>query len=287
MFESFPPPSKVERSIKTPIILQMLGKTALYGYTILPFNRNNPLPLFGVVEKESAQSPQLLYKDITTVAEHTREIVEDRNITAVDQRSFSDKLISSAYMVQFTDRLINQDQAFFEYNTMKTLKDSFVLAAHRQAFPLGFDQQLEIALELTHNNLAQALTNLWLTSRQYARWLDSVAISNMPALTPDEILDEMREWRSSILACKQADMKNFQDTAGDNYYAWTHARARVLYGSEPGVANRIGKFVFEHGTTLNTHIRLIKQTIPSNHKIAAAYGNRIGDTILKVVKSTS
>lgn len=272
-----------EQPLRAPVLLKMLGHLAIHAYEHLPLIHRREMPLFGVMEQELASHPQPLHPDMPTTVEKVREVLASHAVAAPGRLSFPDKITRSARMVQFTDRLISRDHAFFEYDSMKVLKDRFVASAEQQSHPLSFDQQLDIALELADGDITGALTKLWFVSRQYARWLDTVSILNLPDLTPEEIFTEMKEWRSSILACKNADEKNFQDTSGDSYYAWTHARARIIYGSDNGIPNRIGKFLFEHGTAINTH-RFIKQSIPSNHQAAAAYGNAIGDAILEAVK---
>ncbi len=273
-----------EQPLPAPVLLKMLGHLAMHAYEHLPLIRSRDMPLFGVMEQEAAGSPQPLQPTVSTIAENINKVLDSHEVAVPEELSFSEKFTRSARMMQFTNRLVSHEQAFFEYGSMKELKNRFFTSAEKQSHPLSFDQQLGIALELSDNNLDSALTKLWFTSRQYARWLDTVSIHNLPSLTPGEILREMKEWRSSILACKNADANNFQDTSGDSYYAWTHARARVMYGSGSDIASNIGKFVFKHGTTINSH-RVIRQTIPSNHKAAAAYGNAIGDAILDTAKS--
>lgn len=280
-----PSPEK-EQPLRVPDLFKMLGRAALYGCTHLDSIRNRPPTLFGVMEEEVAASPQPLHPDIATTIENTREMLTKHAISTPERFSLSDKFMRNARMIQFTDRFAGSDQAFVHYDSMKTLKDRFVASAEHQAYPLGFDQQLDIALELSGSDSIEGLTNLWFASRQYARWFDSVSIHDLSEFAPAEILMEMKEWRSSILACKNAEDGDFQDTSGDSYYAWTHALARVMYGSGTSAADRIGKYVFSHGTAINSHThKFIKQSIPSNHTVAAAYGNRIGDAVLDAMET--
>lgn len=282
-FNTHPPDQ--ERTLPVSVLIKMLGHLAIHVYEHLPVARNQAMPLFGQIEQELASFPQPLHPDIPAIAENIHDLLVERSVAPPDNLSFSNKFTRSTRMIQFTDRLTNADNAFFQYSSMKILKDHFVDRAEKQAYPLSFDQQLTIALDVSNNNITGALTKLWLASRHYARWLDSVSILNLPDFTPEEMMQEMKEWRGAILACKNADSKNFQDTAGDSYYAWTHARARVMFGIDSSLPDRIGKLIFQHGTTINTH-RLIEQSIPSDHRVAAKYGNAIGDAILRALKTT-
>lgn len=284
MAESNKQPPDKERPLKAPALLQMIGHTAMYGYTQMRTARNRPPTLFATMEEEVANSPQPLHPDTATTTKYIQAVLTKHTVATLEHLSLSDKFMLSARMIQFTDRLVGGGQAFFRYSSMKTLKDRFVASAEEQAYPLNFAEQLSIALDLTGDNIEEALTNLWFASRQYARWLDSVSIHDLPKFTPEEVLIEMKEWRSTILACKNADEKNFQDAAGDNYYAWTHALAHVIYGSGTGIPDRIGQYIFNHGTAINTRARLIKQSVPSDHRAAAAYGNQIGGVILDAIK---
>lgn len=267
-------------------MLRSIGCAATRDYADLRTVRNRLPTLYRAVEEEVADSPQPLHPDIAMTVYHVRKALAGHHITPPENIPFSDKLTQSIRMAQFTNHLSSEEQAFFDYDTMKDMKERFVSSAEQQMHPLGFGQQLDIALELFDGNITESLTSLWLTSRQYARWFDSVSIRGLPEFSAEETIKEMKEWRSSILACKNADAKNFQDTAGDSYYAWTHALAQVMYGSGSGLPDRIGKLIFSHGTTI-MHVgvhSLIKQSVPSNHRAAAAYGNRIGETILESIR---
>lgn len=158
--------------------------------------------------------------------------------------------------------------------------------------PLGFAQQLEIALNQTQGDLPEAIWRLFLMSRQYGRWFDSGMIPDMPDYSRDEKLELMRTFAVSVRACKPFDQEGAQDSAGDAYYTWTHALGTFVFSAlarrqTPTV--KLGKHVIQNGTNLmhNLAHRYKAQRLPSDHSIAAQYGNAIGDCIVDVVNQNT
>lgn len=157
-----------------------------------------------------------------------------------------------------------------------------LVEAGKQGTPLDFSEQLEIALRQTTGDLPEALWRLFITTRLYSRWYDTAIIEGLEDYTQDEIVDRMIALSTSLRACKEFSNDYAQDAAGDAYYCWTHALAKVAFGALP---EKIGKFemlggeVTANGTSLMHGLahRLKKQNLPSDHTIAAGYGNMIGD----------
>lgn len=147
--------------------------------------------------------------------------------------------------------------------------------------PLTFHQQLEIALKQTSGDLPEALWRLFVTSRLYTRWLDTGLVTSMPELRAADIQNRMAAWSTSFAACKPADSCVDQDVAGDVYYCWTHAFAKVAYQVLPTAKTPltyIESWALHYGTALNHGIlhKFAPQRMQSNHYTAAAYGNAIG-----------
>lgn len=154
---------------------------------------------------------------------------------------------------------------------------------------LTFSEQLEIALHQTSGDLPEALWRLFVTCRLYARWLDADLIVDMPAMTGEEIQKRMYAWSQSLAACKAADGCLDQDVSGDTYYCWTHALAKVVYQFLPAKRTllvRLESDALHHGTLLNHGIlhKFAPQRMPSNHYVAAAYGNAIGRECVAVLE---
>lgn len=79
-----------------------------------------------------------------------------------------------------------------------------------------------------------------------------------------------------------------QDPAGDQYYAWTHALAKVAIRTAAGLPQPVrfvSEAVFHNGTELMHRLvhPFLKQGVKSDHRIAAAYGNAMGRAIADLV----
>lgn len=155
--------------------------------------------------------------------------------------------------------------------------------------PLGLADQLTIALRQTDGDLPEALWRLFVASRLYARWYDEDAITGLPDLTEKEVIARMAAWSRAVKAIKPYGSCPDQDAAGDVYYAWTHALAKVAYGPlalQQTVLTRLEAKALEHGTMLNHKLahKTRPQGVKSDHTMAAAYGNQIGDVCARVLR---
>ncbi len=101
----------------------------------------------------------------------------------------------------------------------------------------------------------------------------------------------MMAWERSIAAVKDGDANEFQDSAGDGYYVWTHALSRVIYTALPQHKNWISRAyskAFERGSyAMSASAMLGKVSVfgtMSNHIPASRYGNVIGEISARHVK---
>lgn len=273
-FDIIREPLETEQRPRKPTLLEALGARVVF-LSQTPYHS-----LY--VEKETELSPQPLQPSVNQTIKNIREVVTQHTIDRPENLPLARRISLSAQMIVFTNQMPGDTFAPLEYTDIKNLKDSFLTAANEQGRPLSFDQQLDVALDLSQDDLLQALIHLCFASRQYSRWHDSTSIRDFPDFTEEQAITEMKEWRSCLLACKTADATQFQDASGDNYYAWTHALARVMYSIQPGAYNQTGKYIFERGTDIMrlTAHKIKKQKVPSDHRLAAQYGNAIGDAIL-------
>lgn len=175
-----------------------------------------------------------------------------------------------------------------QYGPIAELREEMAARAAHSA-PLGYPEQLDLALEQNSGNISESLWRLFLASRLHARWLDSAIIANMPYLTRDQKLEHMRTWRNSIAACKEPSPSRAQDPSGDAYYTWTHALAKVAFTIGPAretCFTRTAVGIFENGTRIMHKVvhNLIRQVVVSDHTVAAAYGNAIGQGIIDSVR---
>ena len=229
--------------------------------------------------------PQPLHPSIESTTASVSALLAERQTVLAPPHipSVASKAISAAYMVQFADHFTSDEPMMtIGYDQINELKSRFVTAANAQAGPLTYNDQLALAMDMTGNDVTEALTLLCYASRQYARWLDGKMIDDMPDYTEEEILEQMKEWRLTLLASKLNDGE-FQDPAGDTYYAWTHALARVTFGGSQALHDVAAKYIFGRGTDIMHAVvhAVSKQAVPNSHRAAAAYGNAIGDAILE------
>ena len=131
-------------------------------------------------------------------------------------------------MYQFSDRNGLAEAMRTPFEVTESLHDKIIQQA--ETAPTTFPQQLRLALE-DAPTLPSAVWNLFLTSRQYARWRDTPSLDGAPVLSKDEKLQKMHQWEKAVAAVKPGESAdNYQDAAGDTYYVWTHALARIIYG---------------------------------------------------------
>ncbi len=159
--------------------------------------------------------------------------------------------------------------------------------------PVTPSEQLRLALEHAPT-IPSAVWNLFIASRHFARWRDSPAIDGLPHMSEDTALTLMREWQASLTAAKStSDTVPYQDAAGDTYYLWTHALARIMYTALPEKRTPLSK-AYEVAFRYGSHFmsashqlgRLSVIGTMSNHIPASIYGNAIGDTLANAVKKS-
>jgi len=201
-------------------------------------------------------------------------------------------VLLSGLLVQFADYVPGlQGRVQVPYENISGLYED-VTARAAKAEPLGFAEQLDVALEHNKGNLVDSLWQLFITSRLHARWLDGNIVQGMPDYSRDEKVRLMQGWRASIAACKPYEPGLPQDPNGDAYYAWTHTLAKVAYSLAPARESRTSRAAiatFHRGTAImHTAVHSFnKQGVPSDHTIAAAYGNAIGEACVVASKKQS
>lgn len=169
------------------------------------------------------------------------------------------------------------------------LHDSIIKRAKADG-PLSYSDEFAMAVSLNHD-VSSALWTLFLTSRHFARWRDADILPGFPDVSRDEAISTMLEWETSIAALKHPDFRGFQDSAGDNYYVWTHALGRVVYTALPERPTLVGRAYAtamaygSHAMSMTSLLgRVSALGTMSNHIPAARYGNLIGDSIARAIK---
>lgn len=192
-------------------------------------------------------------------------------------------------MYQFSDRNGLSKAMSTPYKIVQDLHDAIV--DQGTVSPVVFSDQLKIALE-NAPNVPAAVWNLFLTSRQLARMRDGAAIAGFPDFSKEEKLEQMKQWERSVAAVKPPDETGYQDAAGDTYYVWTHALARIIYRGLPEKRNPLTRgyeTAFWYGSHVMTSSyyllgRFSVLGTQSNHLVASRYGNAIGDKLVDAIR---
>lgn len=196
-------------------------------------------------------------------------------------------------MFQFSDRTpVIRTAMATPYADVAAIYDHTIEAARTDG-PQTYIDQLEFALTQT-TNLPTALWNLFLTSRQFARWRDEGAIKGMPDYTTEQKMNRMRLWDRSLAACKAPDTKGYQDVSGDTYYVWTHALARTIYDGLPAEKSALSEF-YKRAFTQGSRVMSLSRRLGafsvfgtmSDHVPASEYGNGIGQLSADAEKKLS
>lgn len=198
----------------------------------------------------------------------------------------------SGVLIQFADYVPRLHNIETPYSRVADLRQA-VQDRATDIGPLNLADQLGVALQQTDGNMTDALWQLFITSRLHARWLDSSIVGGMPDFTRYEKVELMKTWHDSVAAFKERQDGLTQDASGDTYYAWTHALAKVTLKLTPprrSPTAQAATIVFHHGTKLMhgvVHTIAHTQSVKSDHTIAAAYGNTLGEACVDVVRQAA
>jgi hypothetical protein len=248
-------------------------------------------PLTHKVAKLLRDSPQPVQSPLTDEVKAIQKILNSQANTTIRPRLKQKELLGlMGVLMQFTSP-VPKLQPYCEtpWVDVDRLYQEIIKRGRKE--PLGFADQLKIALKQTAGDLPDALWRLLITSRQYARWYDTEAIMGMPSFKEGEVIERMLIWSRSIKATKQFGSCPDQDTAGDTYYCWTHALAKVAFRSlaeKQSILTRMEARALERGTDLNHKLahKVKPQGVVSDHTVAAAYGNAIGDVCVRLNQNT-
>lgn len=225
---------------------------------------------------------QPLQPDISEVENNLHLLLAERQADRKPSHLSSAQLIHLfGTLIQFSDHT-HLDSLPISYPAIEKLKQG-IQAQALESGPLSLDQQLDVSLAQTDNDLFESVWRLFLASRHYARWLDNRLVGETD-LSDEQKLEQMIQWRQSIASYKLPEHGNAQDTSGDNYYAWTHALALAAIKSSDAAGSLTGDLMrglFSNGTSIMHTVvhHLNKQAVPNNHSQAAAYGNMAGRVI--------
>jgi hypothetical protein len=136
------------------------------------------------------------------------------------------------------------------------------------------NEQLNLALDITGNDLLGALNICWIGTRFMARGADQRAYPNIH-VDAETILD----WNTQVAQFEIYNDSGLNDAPGDNYYFWTHAFAAMAF-TDRGMPAKIAQLAFSRGTQIMAFVRknIAKGNQPNitAHDPASALGREIG-----------
>jgi len=269
--------------VSHPYALASLGRAA---YTL--FATPEHLKLHQVVEEMCLDGPfQPLHPPIEQTVQHIHEDILPQVELREPLRTDKARLTHlGGILIQFGDYIPKfHDSVSVPYESVIGLHQAITDRA-KEIGPLDYADQLDVALKNTDGDMIESLWQLFITSRFYARWLDAKIIDNLPNYSQEQKVALMLEWRGAIAACKEPQPGRAQDPNGDTYYTWTHTLAKAAFSLTPERESRVTRGavrVFERGTDIMHKVvhTFNKQGVDSNHNVAAAYGNAIGQAIVE------
>jgi len=240
------------------------------------------------VNNDLRRSPIQHEDDLETILAKISDVFKTKDLT-IPKVSAKERMGIFSVLMQFTMYMPKIAPYFrADYNDIETLYQK-VFSSKKGSSSADV---LRLSLEIKPN-LIEALWLTLVTSRQYARWYDEEALINYPPnLTKNKIRARMRKWYLSVKALKQYEPSKDQDSAGDLYYVFTHAIAKVVFGPMSpkwAIDAMFYRTAVHIGTKLNHTIahKVSPQSVKSDHTIAAQYGNAIGQLIAKALISRS
>ncbi|HEV7952031.1 MAG TPA: hypothetical protein VGO98_01520 [Candidatus Saccharimonadales bacterium] len=290
-----PPPTftEVARNLSSLSLPIAIGEIALSAASFVIPPRELPCRKIRNEYKTEYRAPNVLQPELDGMLPTIQSILDDAEISPTPLLDNSQLTRFISTMLQFSDRTPTVRPAMTTpYTDIAAIYD-YTIETARENRPVTFAQQLDFALKQT-DDIPTALWNLFLTSRQFARWRDSPSIIGLPEYTSEKKLDLMRSWYQSLGACKMPDKNGYQDVAGDAYYVWTHALARTIYDALPAEKSPLSEF-YTAAFTRGSHVMSISRKLGaisaigtlSDHVPAAKYGNAIGQLCADKVKSVN
>lgn len=140
------------------------------------------------------------------------------------------------------------------------------------------DQQFNVALDITNDNLVGATNLCWIAVRFMARGADQRAYPNIPMNER-----ELRQWNGH-LAQFEIPGTDKNDGPGDNYYFWTHVFGAIAF-SDHGVKAKLAQVAFSRGTEIMEFVRkniARKQPNITAHQPASSVGRQVGLALTKL-----
>lgn len=159
----------------------------------------------------------------------------------------------------------------------------FIAGVKAAPHKVKLNEQLNIALDITGNDLLGATNLCWIATRFMARGADQRAYPNIFVDA-----DVIRDWNSQLAQFETYNDSGMNDGPGDNYYFWTHVFAAMAFNKR-GIQAKIAQAAFSKGTQIMAFVRksIAKGNQPNitAHDPASSLGREIGHALSSRDKS--
>jgi hypothetical protein len=158
----------------------------------------------------------------------------------------------------------------------------FITGIKSSSDKVKLNQQFNLALNITENNLLGAANLCWIATRFMGRGADQRAYPNILMNA-----QEVRDWNNALAQFETYNNSGKNDSPGDTYYFWTHVFAAMVF-SDQGLENMLAQLAFSHGTKIMEMIRkhiAKKQPNITAHEPASELGRTIGLALTSLDKT--
>ena len=271
----------VERSLG-PNSLKDIKTTARIAIDSFSTRFPREIPEYKAVSREA----------VTTEVRYPINVEEDvlnGVMQIANQRKLSDRPFDYSRLYWAPDQQYNPQHVFQaiiqypDFHSFPPAKTAFPPEADVKEFmdnvffsntPLTIPDQLDIALDISGNNITGAANLAAIATRYGARGYEKKAYPNIE-IGPNEL----REWQKKIAQFEVYDNSGLMDGPGDTYYFWTHVYGALAYKSlEGSMQAAIAQALLEIGTPLMRSVRqhVARNPLQTPHHEPSVIGRDIG-----------
>lgn len=221
------------------------------------------------IYEENARTPEVLPLNVEEeILPNFMETIRERGIEpGLNPRPYWDRTIeyNSAEIFGATIQSLDLHDAPLPHTVLPPQEDVAKFIKEIEDLPgkAKLIDQLNIALDITNNDLLGAANVCWIGTRFMARGADQRVY---PGIFIDA--DAIRSWNNQLAQFETYHDTGKNDGPGDNYYFWTHVFAAMAF-SNRGPQERLAQLAFRRGTQIMAFVR--KNIASGNQPNITAY----------------
>ena len=241
---------------------------------------NRPGVIFRPVYEENALTPETLPLNTESeILPSLMQVIEERGIgPEITHRPYWNRNIAynSAEVFGATIQSLDLHDAELPLTVLPPEEHvaKFIEEVKERPHKLMLHEQLEIALDITDNDLLGETNLCWISTRFMARGADQRAY---PGIFVDA--DTIRDWNTQLAQFETYNNSGKNDGPGDNYYFWTHVFAAMVFHRK-GYEAKIAQTAFSRGTQIMAFVRKNiatgNQPNITEHQPASRLGREVG-----------